>query len=109
MVSNTVKEGETNKDYYEKGSDQKAQVTAVQLKKLEQVCFVFHSHMYIFFSLINLLVLYLFPNTHFPSDDDIFFLPLTPLLICIYLIVIIETKTYSNIRSTCDLSCWLTW
>lgn len=35
---NDVKEGETNKDYYEKGSEQKSQVTAVQLKKLEQVC-----------------------------------------------------------------------
>ena len=38
MALNTNSESETNKDYYEKGSSQVAQVTAVQLRKLEQVC-----------------------------------------------------------------------
>lgn len=36
MAVKTRKESETNKDYYEKGSSQVAQVTAVQLRKLEQ-------------------------------------------------------------------------
>ena len=38
ITINTKSESETNKDYYEKGSSQVAQVTAVQLRKLEQVC-----------------------------------------------------------------------
>lgn len=39
---NKDKDSESNREYYENGSNQVAEVTAVQLKKLEQVRYFFY-------------------------------------------------------------------